>query len=334
MQGCPRNVWASILSHEKLASERLFGYLPSACSLTVLPQSVSWVLQWVLMHFSAKHRFLSTKSVNLDWVASDSWNAMQRLLRRVHCAANQQQPSPFVKACSPQTLQQFMPMQGTLAHRWMVHFRRVLLNTTFSHASRLAHNSSNMFGLVRLGLLELKQTDLICVPLDKEPGYVLVSPQDFALMEQLAVPEKYYLPWPISLCNFASICDEYSKLAGDIGFFHEDPRVASNIRSSVASGCFVCPLTILVKSHKPVGSQGLRTIHCGYNPSFSGLSRWLVKTLEPFMLAVPWCYRDSFAVRDAILSTRVFPSTRVVKIDLKDFSCQVSTTKSLHRFRA
>jgi len=88
---------------------------------------------------------------------------------------------------------------------------------------------------------------------------------------------------------------------------------------SSTNGVVVAPLGITVKSHKKIGSQGLRTIHRGIKLAFDGLSVWLVKVLEPIAKEIQWSYQDSFAVRSALLSVVVNSTCVVAKVDLKDF---------------
>ena len=199
------------------------------------------------------------------------------------------------------------------------HFRRVLLNISHSNAERFCIPSSNVFGLVNLGLKELSSSGYIFIPLDKQPGYVLVSPAEFSLMEELALPDKYYIPWPVSYLNFGSIIRDHARLVSDIGEHHQDPRLARNITSSVFVGTFACPLSLTVKAHKVPGCQGIRTIHRGFNPCFGGLSAWLVKILQPYVEVIPWSHKDTFSVHRVLSSFIGTDSTIVAKVDLKDF---------------
>ena len=317
---------------QNLASQHIFGYAPSRCALSDPPPQASWVLQWMLMHHSPKHRFQSKKLPNLDWVASDSWNAMQRYLWRLHC--NTQGTSPA--SSLPQS-----PLPYLLASPWLVLSHFVGWSISAACYWTLPELMS-VVSLARLtfmafcayiGRIELQKTDLIPVPLDKEPRFVLVSPSDFSIMEELALPDKYYRPWPLENQNVQTTLTEYAELAGDIGRYHCDHRVASNIRSSVTHGSFVCALGISVKSHKDLGEQGLRTIHKGFNPSFAGLSHWLVKVLDPYARAIQWSYKDSFAVRETLLSIPTNPDTIIANIDLKDFSYLVSHIILVHAFQ-
>jgi hypothetical protein len=209
-------------------------------------------------------------------------------------------------------------MKDSLPHRWLTHFRRVLLDVAGANAQRF-QRKHNTFGLLRMGLKELRSTTLIVVPLDKQPGYCIVTPDTFRLMELKALKVPNYVPRPMSDLNFQSILSTLKSLAGDIARFHDDSRLFGNIMANVGHGTFACPLGISVKSHKHVGRQTLRTIHRGSNHCFSGLADWLVKVLQPLADSIAWSYKDSFSVRDALLDIEVEDSTILAKVDLKDF---------------
>lgn len=318
LDGAPASVWLSIICYNTMVSDHIFGYSPSECKLISPPASASWVLMWVLLHFSPKHRFLSIKLLDMQWVAQDSWNAMQKMLWQSHCSKSSSTP-PFVKHAKLDRVNQCSPMAGSLEERWCSHFRRVLLDVCSANRNHFSESSSNIFGLIDLGVKELRNSGFNFVPLDKQPGYVIVTPEQFSEMELYALPGKYYIPFPISQVNFDSILRIHNQLAKDIADFHGDPRLVANIKSSLASGTFVSPLTITVKAHKPSGQQGLRTIHRGFNPSFYCLSTWVVRTLEPLMCQIPWAHKDSFSVRKELVSFCGSKFTCIAKLDLKDF---------------
>lgn len=141
----------------------------------------------------------------------------------------------------------------------------------------------------------------------------------FSEIERLALPDKYYMPWPVTHLRLFSICETHAKLAAAIGRHFDDHRLASNISASVVHGSFACPLTITVKAHKDPGSQGVRTIHRGFNPSFANLSIWLCKVLEPYLALAPWSHKDSYSVHKILVAFCGSLSSIVVKVDLKDF---------------
>ena len=121
------------------------------------------------------------------------------------------------------------------------------------------------------------------------------------------------------MSEFISIAREYKHLATEIGKYEKDPRVASNIVSSLADGMFATPLGINIKSHKACGEQSLRTIHQGSSPAFGGLSRWVIKVLESSIAKIPWLAKDSHAVLGTLQKLRLTPDTIATQIDFKDF---------------
>ena len=90
---------------------------------------------------------------------------------------------------------------------------------------------------------------MVCVPLDKSPGFVLISPQVLRDTELSAMSatnranENYYEYGPVSSLNLRSILTSYKKLAFDIGKFEEDTRVTANILSSINDGMFAVPIS-------------------------------------------------------------------------------------------
>jgi len=178
--------------------------------------------------------------------------------------------------------------------------------------------SNNTFGLLELAVRTLHSCGHVVVQLDKEPGFVIVTPSVYSEMEAIAMSARYYIASPLHAANFNSIISVYRRLARRIGVHHDDVRVEHNINASLEFGMIASPIGLTVKSHKPVGEQSLRTIHKGYNTSFAGLTRWVQKILEPKLYAIPWYYKDSFSVREALLEMHVNKSVAVAKIDLKD----------------
>ena len=123
-------------------------------------------------------------------------------------------------------------MTGSLEERWSSHFRRVLLSHAHHHRGFFGKNCCNTFGLVALALKELQSTDLICIGLDKGPGYVLVDAATFSSMESLAMNSKYYIPMPLEYLNVESILRSYTNLAKQIGVYHDDLQVPGQKRVS------------------------------------------------------------------------------------------------------
>ena len=104
-----------------------------------------------------------------------------------------------------------------------------------------------MYGLLRLGIAEIKSTSLVIIPLDKQPGFCLVSASTFSRMESTALTDKYYVPMPMSYVNHRSTMQSYQRLATRIAKHHGDARLSTRILSST-SGVIVAPLGITVKS--------------------------------------------------------------------------------------
>ena len=208
-------------------------------------------------------------------------------------------------------------MRGSLQDRWSSHFRRTLMNIARGH--RHSHTSGNKYGLLRLGLSQLLHCGYYILSLDKEPGYALLDPFVLARVESLALSPKYYRPFYMSQLNFRSLVSQYSSLAQKIGHICDDPRVATNIRSSVKTGYVATPLAVTIKSHKSPGEQSLRTIHRGIQPCFLGLSRWVAAVLSPIIESVRWCAKDSFRAHSLIKNCATAQNGRLVSIDLKDF---------------
>ena len=131
---------------------------------------------------------------------------------------------------------------------------------------------------------------------------------------------KYYSKFALQTLNLGGILVSYKRLARKIGKFENDARVEFNIIASLNVGTFASPIGLSVKLHKPIGEQSLRTTHKGYNVSFGGLAKWVQKTLEPIVESISWCYKDTFSVRNALLSVPVNASAVIAKIDLTDSS--------------
>ena len=206
-------------------------------------------------------------------------NALNKFLWKTH-GAKSDSAMPLVTRCREVDVKHCYPMFGTDTHAWVNRFRRVLCDISFSRQADFV-GTSNTYGLIRIALKELHRIEYLAVPLDKAPGFVVVSPHAFSAMEELGLHSKYYSQCPVQCVNFVSVSREYSKLAGEVAVFHGDRRLSSNICSSLGIGNLVTAVSISVKSHKPLGLQTLRTIHCGSNSAFAGLSTWLVKVLEP-----------------------------------------------------
>lgn len=304
------------MDHSELVSRHIFGYDPEACTLCA-PPPVSWAVLWFLMHYSGKHRSQSKKLPSLSWASQDTWNSLQKYLWRIE-SSKSGAGLPFIPRVQPQNVAQCIPQSASDYHSWVSHFRRIFLDLAQANIRKFV-NSGNTFGLVRLAMQELHRLDLVIVPLDKSPGFVLVDPTQFSVMEELALPIKYYMPCPLSCVNVSSCINTYKKLASDIANFHGDMRVARNICSSLESGSFVLAISLTVKGHKPLYSQSLRTIHKGVNCAFLGLMNWLVAVLEPHHNAVEWSYKDSFAVYNELQGIVTTESSSFAKIDLKDF---------------
>lgn len=168
-------------------------------------------------------------------------------------------------------------------------------------------------------VLESPSTELIVVPLDKQPGFVIVSPTTFSTMESNALADKYYLPVPITYVNHSTVARNYVSLARDIASYHDDQRLFGQITYTLKTGYLVAPLGMTVKSHKSLGKQTIRTIHRGIKPAYDGLSTWLVKVLEPVADSIGWSYKDSFAVKDALAQVTITLDCVLAKVDLKDF---------------
>ena len=147
-------------------------------------------------------------------------------------------------------------MIGSDCHRWGVHFRRVLLRLAESAAFR--SKCGNMFGLVRLALKLIKESEFVYAPLDKEPGFAAVHVSSMQSFEQAALPVVFYRPTFLHYINYRTLAGEYNRLASDIAKYTENPSDAHAIKSTL-SGAFAVPIGIQVKSHKQLGRQAGRT---------------------------------------------------------------------------
>jgi len=318
MYGAPQSAWFTVVGFSLFASRFVFGYNPDTLSLTEVPSCISWVIIWLLMTFSTKHRFLSAALPKFAWVRDDSKQAIAKFLWRVYGSSSTETSRPIVGRPKLASTPECLKLKGFLEDRWAQHFRRVLLDASQA-CKHLFSCRKNTFGLVQLALAELKHCNHVVISLDKEPGYVIVSPAVYSKMELLAMSARYYIPFPIYNLNFNTIVASYRRLAFRIGEFHNDRRVEYNINATLEFGTFVSPIGLTVKSHKVPGEQSLRTIHKGFNVSFGGLAKWVQKMLDPIVLGIPWCMKDSFSVRNTLLELSLNASVSILKIDLKDF---------------
>ena len=129
MEGCSHTAWYSLLCFKQFVANMVFGYDPVSQTLKPPPESTSWVLHWVLCFYSPKHRFCNGKPPNMKTLSKDTWNAMQKLLWRLHLQ-HSGASLPLVKSCST-SVSSCSFMAGSCAHRWFMHFRRVFLDDVF-----------------------------------------------------------------------------------------------------------------------------------------------------------------------------------------------------------
>ena len=315
MRGCPATVWPALINLESQVSQKLFNYSVETRSLSPVI-GLPWPVQWLLTHHSPKFRYCSAKRPNLGWLLHDSRQAIHSFLWRSHLSGGG--PLPLVSRPRSRNLPLCMPMVGTIEHRWSTHFLRVLQSVARGCQHSSAH--VNTYGLFRLALRQLKCVGVVALPLDKSPGYAIITPQQFPAVEALAVSAEHYCAsYPPDLERLAT---EYRSLARSVGGLYDEDSgktLASNIAASFNVSYVVSPLKILVKSHKPSGEVGVRTIHAGFQHSFRGLSMWVHKTLQPSVDNLSWVARDSNQVHEGLRSIVIEDDATITIEDLKDF---------------
>ena len=307
-------MWASLLDLDRQVDSKICSYDPvgKVCSPVT---GVEWPVLWLLSHHSPKFRLCSSLAAPSEWLGADLRNAVQRFRWRSRPGARLAPQRFYRRSGFGTQVAQCSTMTGSLEERWASRFQR-----TFVHiAAGLRHASigCNMFGLLRLAIRLFRRSGLVALPLDKNPGYALISPQTFVVVENLALSSSFYSPCP--RYDEFRLCLAYSALAQGIGKAIEDSRLRSSIMSSCDSRHISTRLTILVKSHKPPGEVSVRTVHRGFRQAFSGLSLWIHAVLDPIVGSWTWLAKDSGVVHSALTNLSVPAGVRVVKCDLKDF---------------
>ena len=272
MKGCPPQMWKSILLNSELSKSRIFEYSPDSLSLFQPSANISWVLEWLLVTFSMKHRFVWTHKPPIEWLAQDSLSAVNKLLWKLCPRTSSSLPAVSrTIAKYPECVR----MRDSLVGRWGTHFRRVLLRLASSPLFK--RGSSNMFGLAKLGLQLLRKCEYFVLPLDKQPGFALVQKCDFQTVERIALSSKHYAPFPLSQLSMELFNSQVSLFAKEIAELGEDRRLRGNILARAQGGSLATPLGITIKSHKLPGAVGVRTIHRGSNPKLGDfLIGWFI----------------------------------------------------------
>ena len=251
----------------------------------------------------------------MEWLVQVSRQAINSFLWRCHLKNNG--PLPLVSRPKSRNLPSCTPMLGSLEQRWSSHFLRVLQSIARSALHSSAH--VNTYGLFRLARRLFMQSGIIALPLDKSPGYAIIDPHVFPAVEALAVSSEHYRPTVAQ--DVFRLAAAYRDLAKSVGnlYGEEGRTLALNISASFDPKFVATPIAILVKSHKPEGEVGVRTIHRGFKQCFHGLSMWVHRVLQPLVDALPWIARDSHQVRAGLLEAAIDADATVTIEDLKDF---------------
>ena len=169
-----------------------------------------------MINFSGKFRLCSGRKPPLRWLEQDSLAATNKLCWQLSNSAS----APSFVRRRPAPLPMCRHMTGSDAHRWGVHFRRVLLRIAATSAYR--SQCGNMCGLMKLAIKLVGESEYIFAPLDKEPGFAATHVSSMQSFEQAALPANFYIPRHIQYINFRSIATEYHWLASDIARFSDD----------------------------------------------------------------------------------------------------------------
>ena len=180
------------------------------------------------------------------------------------------------------------------------------------------HSQANTYGLLKLGIDILRSLPYIMVLNDKAPGYTCVARADLEAVETAALQSPLYEPIMWEVHSLSSVVSMYTSLAGKIAKECKVPSYRAQILSSMDGGLLPSVLGLTCKTHKQPGAVTMRTIHRGLNPCFNGLSRWLVKMLQP-ICDVGWLLRDTGHFVQKLKSVTIASGYKQGCIDLKDF---------------
>ena len=120
--------------------------------------------------------------------------------------------------------------------------------------------------------------------------------------------------------NSVEVHAHYKKLCSRAAAFEEDPHSASNMTRSLGEGRLSSSLSVLVKSHKDIGT--FRAVHGSSKYAFQGLARWLVGKLRVKLQSLPHLSRDSLVLVDHLSNLSPECGSTLSKIDITDFYLQ------------
>ena len=316
--GAPPTAIASLLAYEDDLLHGIGVFDLASKSTVPSPSSVPWPALWVLLNHSSKHRLCSKHEPSYDWLIADSQTFVNKFKWRLHFqrfptqSSISRSRSTSVSWCPHEVHPDYMP--------WAAHFRRVLLKA--AHSLGRHHGHSNMYGLLVLGLRLLRTIPYVIVKNDKDHGYTLVPGHEFRAFQLLALPAKMYQPVFSSHCSLRSLLIQCRSLALRLQRFEDSKGLASQLFPD-SSRPILSALGCTVKTHKPAGEVGPRTIHRACYPVLAGFSKWLVNQLDPRLRSLQHIAKDSFEFKRLLESDGMHqPSGAVMStIDLKDFSC-------------
>jgi hypothetical protein len=298
MRGAPPHLWNSFLTYTTDVESKLFLYSRDMLSLLPLPSSIPWPAKWVLVNFSKKYRLCSHKAPDVTAFSRNLAQQYEKLRSTI---------------LASRTLKGSWPLLSS----WYSTFRR----RAVSAACWLARSktfSHNQFGLLKLGLSQLRSLPFIIVPNDKAAGYTFVPVDVYKSVEMATLKAPLYQPVAWEYTSLRSLRLQYKSLASRASKIVDSTSCFMKIQSTLESGILPAFLGLSAKTHKPQGEVTMRCIHKGIAPCFLGLSKWVASQLEP-LADRPWIVKDTSTFVDRCRGMSVTSNSRMSTFDLKDF---------------
>ena len=316
MKGASAFEWGRLLQVEKLRS-MIVGVYDHGSECIDTTKAVPWPVVWLLGTFNPGHRFCRRQLPSLDKIAQHIHEFTQKIKWKYVYRNTPKAPYLRIKYARTPVCNETVPPE---LNCWLWQLRQKILSTA-SRAVRSARHCSrkNTYPLmVDWALRILKQLDFIAIKNDKTQGFTLVRNQDNVLVDQGIMNSENYqeiLPHEIQLNEAVK---QYLALSVKIGKFEEDPGVARQINRSlyIDGARIVSDLLKTCKTHKvPIS---FRAVHASARHMFSGLSRWVARTLRGRLDCLSHLCKDARHAAEDLAGLHIGDS-KLVALDIKDF---------------
>ncbi len=317
MEGATREDWHFLASIPYLSK---FVHKFNLQNKSIEPINVPWPIVWLLARFNRKHIFakndpdddklmacLRTFEDKISW----SW-----LLKDNDTA-------PLMRIKGQQTTR-FTQRRAPALSAWLGQIRstviRVLEKTT--GINRRNGGWSNVIPLTRLAMRLYRDSGLVAIVNDKEPGYTLHSREDAVASHQSLLEGPTYQEEDENDICIDSLFYDFKAICKEVSIYENNKRWLPILLKPWRSEktCIAATLQLTTKSTKPAGKVCHRNVHAAPANKLVALSEWLNITLNTELSKQEHLLMSTEQFTDKV-TKNIIPQENdvMVRIDLKDF---------------